>query len=92
MVIPLSALSSQDIGHYAQTRESIAGGLGRGLDFGLRGAFGYMDAWLLLGLRLILASRFVGDELLLDFVWMQESGLLAVGLVDLFLICIRFNS
>jgi hypothetical protein len=70
MVVALSARSSQDIGHYAQARESIAGGLGCGLDLGLGGAFGDVDSGLLLGLRLVLASRFLGDELLLDFVWM----------------------
>jgi hypothetical protein len=69
MIVALSAGTSQDIGHYAQARESIAGGLGCSLDFGLGGAFGNMHSWFL-GLGLGLASRFLGDELLLDFVWM----------------------
>lgn len=52
-----------------------------------------MDSWLPLRLRLILlACRFLGDELLLDFVWMQESRLLAVGLVYINLICAWFDS
>lgn len=94
MVVALPARSSQDVGHYAQARETIAGSLGRGLDFGLGGAFGDVDSRLLLGLGLVLvlASRFVGDELLLDFVWMQESGLLAVGLVYVILVCVGFQS
>jgi hypothetical protein len=36
----------------------------------LGGPFGDMHSGLLLWLRLGLASRLVGDELLLDFVWM----------------------
>jgi hypothetical protein len=70
MVVALSTGTSQDIGHYAQARESIAGGLGCSFNFGLGGPFGDMHSGLLLWLRLGLASRLVGDELLLDFVWM----------------------
>ncbi len=92
MIVALSSRSSQDIGDYAQPRESIASGLGCGLDFGLGGAFRDMYCWLLLGLRLGLASRFLGDELLLDFVWMQQSRFLTVGFVYFVLICIRFDS
>jgi len=92
MVVARSALSFQDVVHYAQTRESFGGGLSRGLDFGLRGAFRYVDSWLLLGLRLVLASRFVGNELLPDFVWMQDAGLLLVRLVYVFLVCVWLDS
>ena len=55
MIVALSARSSQDVGHYAQTRESIASGLGCGLDLSLGGAFRDVDSRLLLRLRLVLA-------------------------------------
>jgi hypothetical protein len=45
-----------------------------------------MDSWLLRRLLLALARRLVGNELLLDFVWMQETRLLAVGFVNFVLV------
>jgi hypothetical protein len=47
-------------------------------------------AGLLLGLGfLVFSRRFVGDELLLYFVGMQEARPLAVGFVDFVLVCGR---
>ena len=67
VIVALSARASQDVGHYTQARKAIAGCLGCGVDLCFRRALGDMNARFL-ALGFSFASRFLGDELLLDFV------------------------
>lgn len=86
VVISLSSRSTEDVRDYSETRETVAGILRSGLDFGLAWRLSDMYALLsILLLGLVFAGRLVCDELLLDLVRVESAGLLAVGLVDVVL-------
>lgn len=85
MIVALSARASKNVGHYTQARESVAGCFGRGGNLCFGWAFGDMNAWLL-AFGFVLASRFLSNELLLDFVGVEKTRLLAVGFVDFVLV------
>jgi hypothetical protein len=91
MIIPLSARTSQDVGDYTETCESIAGSFSSSLNLCLGRGFANVHPGLL-ALWLVLSGRLVGDELLLDLVWVEEFGFLAVCFIDLVLVSRRWDS
>lgn len=61
VIVTLSSFTSQNLGHYTQTRKAIGSGFAGRLDFGIRGDFLALLAF---------SSSFASDKLLLDLVGM----------------------
>lgn len=84
VVVASTAGALQDVGDNGQAGLAVRSLLDGGLDLGLRGALGDLDAGLLV-LLVLLGLGALGGELLLDLVGVEGTGLLAVGFVDIIL-------
>ena len=93
MIVARTTFTTQDVGHYAQASKSIAGCLRGGIDLFLSWAFGDMNAWLLLRvLGFILARGRVGDELLLDLIWVEDTSSFLIRFIDFLLVASRLTA
>jgi hypothetical protein len=84
VIVAFTARATQDVGHQIQASRASIGILDSSLNLTLRRTLVDIDTLLRLGLALVLGV--VGNEGTLDLVGVEDSGLLAVGLGDLFLI------
>jgi hypothetical protein len=84
VVVTLAVRAAEDVGDEVQTGGAGVGVSDCGVNLALRRTLVDIDPFVGLGLALVLGV--VGDEGALDLVRVDGSGLLAVGLGDLFLI------
>lgn len=91
MVVALATRATEDIGDGVEASGALMCLLHSSGDFPLRRTLVDMDTGLGgLGARLVLGA--VGDERPLDFIGVQESGLLTVGLAQFVLVGIGFGA
>jgi len=93
MIVTLTSWTTQDVGDYTQSRESIRCSLTSSRDFRLGWSLAHVHTWLLLAsFWFVFACGSIGDELLLDLVGMEGSRPLAIGLVDVVLVGIGLDA
>lgn len=91
MVVALATRATEDIGDGVEASGALMSLLHGRSDFALRRTTVDMDTGLGgLGARLVLGA--VGDEGPLDFIGMQKSGLLTVGLAQFILVGVGFGA